>query len=182
MVDEPKPDSPGASLPPPKAEEAAPAAAKPKPPPKAPPAAPTGPPDPPPPDDATEPGFLAGLRSAHGGAIQQVSYWVGDWTVIVPAVSLLDVAGYLRDAPDAAFDYCSDVTATDWPPRAQRFDVIYCLYSMRHRHRVRLKVRAADGEPVPSVTGLWPAPTGWSGKSTICSGSTSRGIPIAGGC
>ena len=157
MVDEPKPKSPGASLPPPKAEEAAPASAKPKPPPKAPPAAPTGPPDPPPPGDATEPGFLAGLRSAHGGAIQQVSYWVGDWTVIVPAVSLLDVAGYLRDAPDAAFDYCSDVTATDWPPRAQRFDVIYCLYSMRHRHRVRLKVRAADGEPVPSVTGLWPA-------------------------
>jgi NADH:ubiquinone oxidoreductase subunit C len=28
-----------------------------------------------------------------------------------------------------AFDFCSDVTATDWPPRAERFDVVYCLYS-----------------------------------------------------
>ena len=71
--------------------------------------------------------------------------------------SLVDVANYLRDAPDAAFDYCSDVTATDWPPRSQRFDVIYCLYSTQHRHRVRIKVRAAADEPVPSVTGVWPA-------------------------
>ena len=30
---------------------------------------------------------------------------------------------HLRDAPDAAFDFCSDVTATDWPPRKDaRFD------------------------------------------------------------
>ena len=49
------------------------------------------------------------------------------------------------------------MTATDWPPRAQRFDVIYCLYSTQHRHRVRIKVRAAADEPVPSVTGVWPA-------------------------
>jgi NADH-quinone oxidoreductase subunit C len=62
-----------------------------------------------------------------------VSYWVGDWTVIIEASALLDVARTLRDAPDAAFDYCSDVTATDWPPRAKRFDVIYCLYSTRPR-------------------------------------------------
>ena len=180
MSDEPKSGSPEPPAPPPKAEDAAPATAKTegatpppvekaapapsaatpaaaKPPSKAPPAAPTGPPDPPPPDDATEPAFMAGLRAAHGAALQQVSYWVGDWTVIVASASLLDVARYLRDTPDAAFDYCSDVTATDWPPRAQRFDVIYCLYSTRLRHRVRLKVRAATDEPVPSVTGLWPA-------------------------
>lgn len=124
---------------------------------KAPPAAPTGPADPAPPEDVSEPGFLTQLRAAHGTAIQKVSYWVGDWSVIVSLPSLLDVVKYLRDAPDAAFDYCSDVTATDWPPRDQRFDVIYCLYSTRHRHRVRIKVHAAEDEPVPSVTDIWPA-------------------------
>jgi len=34
---------------------------------------------------------------------------------------------------------------------------VYCLYSTTRRHRVRVKVRAADGEAVPSVTGVWPA-------------------------
>jgi NADH-quinone oxidoreductase subunit C len=58
---------------------------------------------------------------------------------------------------EASFDFCSDVTATDWPPRARRFDVIYCLYSVRLKHRLRLKVRAAEGEAVPTVSGVWPS-------------------------
>ena len=119
-------------------------------------APPQGPPDPPPPPDITIPAFISNLTTAQPGNIEHISFWVGDWTVVVPAARLLDVAAHLRDAPDAAFDSCSDVTATDWPPRAQRFDVIYALYSTRLRHRVRIKVRAADGEAVPSVVGLWP--------------------------
>ena len=67
------------------------------------------------------------------------------------------MGGFLRDTPGIAFDFCSDVTASDWPTRPQRFDVIYCLFSTRHRKRVRLKVRAAEAEPVPSVSGIWPA-------------------------
>jgi len=103
------------------------------------------------------PPFIATLQSAIAGSVSAISYFVGDWTIIVPVAKLLDVAAHLRDAPDAAFDLCSDVTATDWPPRAERFDVVYCLYSTRHRHRVRVKVKAADQQPVPSVTGIWPA-------------------------
>ena len=91
------------------------------------------------------------------GAVIQVSYWVGDWTVIVPAGRILDVARHLRDSPDALFDTCSDVTATDWPPRAERFDIVYCLYSTRLRHRVRVKAKAGEIEPVPSVTAIWLA-------------------------
>jgi NADH-quinone oxidoreductase subunit C len=83
--------------------------------------------------------------------------WVGDWSVVVAASRLLEVAAHLRSAPGAAFDACSDVTATDWPPRSPRFDLIYCLYSTRLQHRVRLKVRVADGDAAPSVSAVWPA-------------------------
>jgi NADH-quinone oxidoreductase subunit C len=119
--------------------------------------APTGPPDPPPPADLSIPEHLQALQAALGGA-GQLSYWVGDWTVIVPADRLLEAARFLHATPAAAFDYCSDVTACDWPMRAggERFDVIYCLYSTRYRQRVRLKVRVADGQQVSSVTGVWP--------------------------
>jgi NADH-quinone oxidoreductase subunit C len=86
-----------------------------------------------------------------------VSYYVGDWTIVVAVEHLLDAARHLRDEPEALFDYCSDLTATDWPTRAERFDVLYLLYSIRHRHRVRLKVRVAEHQPLPSVTGIWPA-------------------------
>jgi len=161
------PAAPGAPAPAAKPDAAAkpaapsaaakPAAAKPKPKPKAPPEPPKGPADPAPPDDQEPPAFLAALQQAHPDAVVQLSYWVGDWTVIVKADALLEVATHLRDTDDASFDYCSDVTASDWPPREQRFDVIYCLYSTRRRHRVRVKVRAGEDDPVPSVSGIWPA-------------------------
>ena len=119
--------------------------------------APVGPPDPPPPAGTAQPAFIAALQAAVPGSVSQVSYWVGDWTIIVPVARLLEVARHLRDAPDAAFDMCSDVTATDWPIRPERFDVVYCLYSTRHRQRIRVKARAGEHEPVPSMSGVWPA-------------------------
>jgi NADH-quinone oxidoreductase subunit C len=131
-------------------------AAKPAAPPHPPAAAPpSGPPDPPPPAGTALPDFITALQGSIPGGVSAVSYWVGDWTIVVPVVKLIEVATYLRDAPAALFDYCSDVTATDWPPRAERFDLLYCLYSTRHR--VRVKVKAAEHQPVPSVTGIWPA-------------------------
>jgi NADH-quinone oxidoreductase subunit C len=103
------------------------------------------------------PSFIAALQAAVPDGITQLSFYVGDWTVIVPAPKLLEVGRFLHDASETSFDFCSDVTASDWPPRAQRFDVVYCLYSTRHRNRVRLKVRAAETDPVPSVSGIWPS-------------------------
>jgi NADH-quinone oxidoreductase subunit C len=121
-------------------------------------AAPTGPPDPPPPADKTPPAFIATLQSAIPGAVTAVSYWVGDWTVIVTPESIIEVAQHLRYSPDAAFDLCTDLTATDWPPRtAARFDVVYCLYSTRHRHRVRVKTMVSETQPLASATAVWPA-------------------------
>lgn len=119
------------------------------------PAPPAGPTDPPPPAGTELPAFITALQAAVPESVTQVSFYVGDWTVIVPAARLLDVGGFLRDT--AGFDFCSDVTASDWPTRPQRFDVIYCLFSTRQRVRVRVKVRAAEAEPVPSVSGLWPS-------------------------
>jgi len=121
------------------------------------PAPPSGPTDPPPPAGAQIPPFITALQAAIPSGVQGISFYVGDWTVIVPSGSLLEVSRFLRESPEAAFDFCSDVTASDWPPRPQRFDVVYCLYSTTRRHRIRMKVRAAESEAVPSVTPIWPS-------------------------
>jgi NADH-quinone oxidoreductase subunit C len=121
-------------------------------------AAPPLPPDPPPPADVEQPAFVKALVAAFPDAGLQFSFWVGDWTVLVGVERLLDVARFLRDAPEALFDFCSDVTAIDWPARTERrFDVVYCLYSTRLRHRIRIKTHAGESHAVPSVTPVWPA-------------------------
>jgi NADH-quinone oxidoreductase subunit C len=119
----------------------------------------TGPVEPAPPADAAIPAFITSLQNGVTGSVAQLSLYLGDWTVIVPASRLIDAARYLRDSADCAFDYLSDLTATDWPPRVAegRFDVLYMLYSTGHRHRVRVKVKIAEDQPLASVTGVWPA-------------------------
>ena len=154
MADEtPKPPEAATPAAPPAVKPAAKPAAEH--PPKA--AAPSGPPDPPPPADHVVPAFIATLEATAPGSVAQVSYWLGDWTVIVPAICAMQALGHLAAAPDALFDVCSDLTATDWPLRPERFDIIYCLYSTRHRHRVRVKVKVAEDQPYPSATNIWPS-------------------------
>jgi NADH-quinone oxidoreductase subunit C len=120
-------------------------------------APPSGPTEPAPPADLPVPAFITTVQSASPGAIEHLAFWVGDWSHVVARPRLLEVAAHLRDTAGALFDSCSDVTATDWPPRAERFDVVYSLHSTRLRHRVRLKVRVREGGSVPSVASIWPA-------------------------
>ena len=122
-------------------------------------AAATGPAEPAPPADAVVPTFITALQNGIPGAVAQLSLYLGDWTVIVPAAQIVAASEFLRDNADCSFDYLSDLTATDWPPRTTegRFDVIYMLYSTRHRHRVRLKVKVGEDQPLASVCGVWPA-------------------------
>jgi NADH-quinone oxidoreductase subunit C len=104
------------------------------------------------------PAFVTALQAGLAGAVEHVSYWVGDWTVVVPAARLADVGSFLKTAAECRFDYLADLTAVDWAERAdRRFDVVLCLYSVPLRQRLRVKTRVAEDEPVPSVTGLWPA-------------------------
>lgn len=67
---------------------------------------------------------------------------------------LAEIALYLRD--EEKFDLLSDLTAVDWPKREKRFDVVVNLYSFAKNERLRVKARAADGEEVSSVAGVWP--------------------------
>ena len=55
----------------------------------------------------------------------------------------------------------SDVTAVDFHPnREPRFDIVYHLVSPHRRARVRLKVRVAQDEEVPTLTAVFPG-AGW---------------------
>jgi NADH-quinone oxidoreductase subunit C len=70
---------------------------------------------------------------------------------------LLSSLETLRSDAELAFDFLSSVTATDWPGRAPRFWLAYELYSMTHKHRLRVKVGLPEEDPrVPSVSDLFP--------------------------
>jgi NADH-quinone oxidoreductase subunit C len=82
-------------------------------------------------------------------------------TLLVSASHLTRVCSALRDTPGLEFVAFSDVTVADFfPMREPRFDVVYHLVSPRRGARVRLKVRLAKGEPIATVSTIWPG-AGW---------------------
>jgi NADH-quinone oxidoreductase subunit C len=78
--------------------------------------------------------------------------------LVVAAEKLREVSLYSRD--DEKFDWLSDLTATDWPKREKRFEIILNMYSFEKNERLRLKASVAENERVPSVQGVWST-TNW---------------------
>jgi len=77
-------------------------------------------------------------------------------SVSVAAARLLDIARYLHDAPEAAFDHLTDICSVDYPEDQLRFEVVYHLHSLPLRQRLRLKARIMEDDPtIASVTGIW---------------------------
>ncbi|HUG09242.1 MAG TPA: NADH-quinone oxidoreductase subunit C [Acidimicrobiia bacterium] len=65
---------------------------------------------------------------------------------------------FARAAKEAGFEVCSDVTAVDWlRQRPERYEVVACLVSMRHRLRLRMTTTTGREDPtVASLTPIWP--------------------------
>lgn len=68
------------------------------------------------------------------------------------------VLSFLKN--DAAFNILMDLTCVDylhWEEKAERFEVVYNLYSMARNERIILRTKVAeDAASVETVSDLWP--------------------------
>lgn len=74
---------------------------------------------------------------------------------------LVYVLKTLRDDPILQFKQLTDLTAVDYPERAQRFEVVYQMLSLALNARIRVLTSVEDGDIVPSVIDLF-ASANWA--------------------
>jgi len=120
----------------------------PKPPaPVAKPAAPKAPPPPKPPAvmmaTPWESDLARDLQERFGPRVTATSTYLGQNFVVTTPDGAIPVLEYLK--LEADFDYLVDITAVDWPKRAERFDLVYIAYSFARNERVRIKTAIAAG-------------------------------------
>ena len=97
------------------------------------------------------------LKARFVGAVGPLSEPRIDPFCLVKAERLVDACRWLKGEPGLELDFCEDLTAVDWPKR-NVIEVVYHLFSYRHRHGIVLKVEADRQSPaVPSVEGVWKA-------------------------
>jgi len=100
----------------------------------------------------------------------------GQTSLVVPVDAFHDVMAFLRDEPQCAYNFLSDVAGLDYlmypqptglGENAGRFGIVYNLVSCQHNRRFFVKLlinptidtRGIDEDPalhVPSVCDLWP--------------------------
>jgi len=128
--------------------------------------------------------IVAKLKERFAEAIGEVLYPNLDPQIVVDAQNFREVAEFVRNDPDIACDWLMCITGLDLPPQEKKkkpakktkdeqpveeppeeeppgpyqVAAIYHLYSMKHRHRVTLRVvMEREGPHVASVAGIWPA-------------------------
>jgi NADH-quinone oxidoreductase subunit C len=81
----------------------------------------------------------------------------GQISVTLKKVRIRDICRYLHDDPDIFLDYLVDLCGVDYLGKKDvRFEVVYHLYSIKHRHAIRLKAEVPEDDPsIDSVMPVW---------------------------
>ncbi len=101
---------------------------------------------------------LARLLGWNAAVVQQVKFDREELTIWIAKEAVREAGAILRDAADCPFNFLADLTCVDWYPSEPRFEVVYHLFSISKKERLRLKARV-DGSSaaIESVTSVWPA-------------------------
>lgn len=83
-------------------------------------------------------------REAHGQGI-----------ITVKPRTLHDLLRFCKEDPRFKMNMLLDVVAVDFLGQTPRFEVIYLLYSVELKHRIRVKVRVAEDEELSTAVDLW---------------------------
>lgn len=101
--------------------------------------------------------YISGLLP---GQLQDAVVEKGELIMRTTPQYISSVLAFLRENASCLFSQLMDITAVDYPERAQRFDVVYNLLSLKHNQRIRIKLAVDEQTPVPTVTSIYPT-AGW---------------------
>ena len=99
------------------------------------------------------------LQECFPNAITDIHVQCGDETAYVKRENLFEVAQFLKTNIDFEMNVLMDLTAVDglWLDWSPRFEMVYHFYSLRYNHRLRIKVKVGETDPVvASLVSLWP--------------------------
>ena len=98
---------------------------------------------------------LEKLKQTFPEKIKEISVQFGDESIIVDRDSLLDIAQFLRNEPHV-YSILLDLTCVDYKGQEPRFEMVYHLYSLSNKQRLRIKARLAEKDLwIDSLTSLW---------------------------
>lgn len=97
------------------------------------------------------------IKTQFGADVLESHNFQGDQTVTLKKERLVEVTRFLKDDPSLDMNYLMDLTAVDYlNKKTIRFEVVYHFFSLKHNHRVRIKLPVSEDDAVvDTLTGLY---------------------------
>lgn len=94
------------------------------------------------------------LRERFASSILEVKEFRGEVTVTVRKEDVVELCRFLKT--ELRYNLLTDVTAVDYLGRDPRFLVVYNLYSIPNKDRLRVKAAVTEGDcTIDTVSGVW---------------------------
>ena len=98
---------------------------------------------------------VAALQNSFPQAISQAYLDKGQAVAVTKPEKLHELLASLKSDPRYDFNFLMDVIGVDFYGQKPRFEVVYLLYSLKHKQRLRVKVRVEEGQNLPTATDIW---------------------------
>lgn len=97
------------------------------------------------------------LKERFPEEVLDVREFRGQVSVTVRKGRILEICRFLHDDPEISLDYLRDLCGVDYLGKKEnRFEVVYQLYSVHHRHALRLKAEVPERDArIDSVMPIW---------------------------
>jgi NADH-quinone oxidoreductase subunit C len=100
--------------------------------------------------------IVSRLKNKFLNEIADVSEYRDQVFVSVNRERISDICRFLHDDPEIYMDYLVDLCGVDYPEHQYRYEVVYNLYSVKHKHRLMVKALIPEDNPhVDSVVPIW---------------------------
>lgn len=94
------------------------------------------------------------LKSKFSSDVLDVVEFRGELTVTVEKSRIVEISTFLRD--ECGYNFLSDLCGVDYLGQEIRFMVVYNLYNIATKQRLRVKVGVDEQDPcVDTVSGVW---------------------------
>jgi NADH-quinone oxidoreductase subunit C len=94
------------------------------------------------------------LKEKFASSILDIATFRGEVTITVDKNSIVSICKFLKE--DLKYNLLTDVTAVDYLGTEPRFMMVYNLYSIPNKDRLRIKAPVTESDcSIETVTGVW---------------------------
>jgi len=93
------------------------------------------------------------MKKRFSAEVEDVVEFRGETTVTVKKEQIVDICQFLRD--ELGYKLLTDLCGVDYMGQEPRFMVVYNIYNLSSKQRLRLKAPVGEDESIASVTGVW---------------------------